>query len=355
MTRTEQQRAGLISGWLDEGPTELSPHVRDGVLAALRVTRQAQPLWRPGPGIGGSHRQTSFVTVALAAVAVAALAITGIGLVGEGPSGSATASPTSKPASKPTAPAGPQATDVSYRDIGFIGLPPPEATPSTAATTTLVASYRLPRRGDGPFYRGAGYLYADGRLVWIEYLEKPPQSTGYLQQWLTETGIDLVDEAAFDMTEVPDRLEVSRLVDVLPASAWRDSTIRPYVPRAFGVCLFIADAEDPFRAGTPTAPFADRLEWLPREASRILSGNVAPARSVSYENVVEYCRNLSVEDARALDAALRDGELQQDAWRGSSLLNYYLDIDGDGPETWLLHVWFEPVLPDGYIECTSCG
>ena len=67
------------------------------------------------------------------------------------------------------------------------------------------------------------------------------------------------------------------------------------------------------------------------------------------------CLGMTTAEARLLDAALSDAGLEQDEWRNKYLLEYHVVLDSAAPDAWRLGVWFEPILPDGTIGCTSCG
>jgi hypothetical protein len=84
-------------------------------------------------------------------------------------------------------------------DKGFIGLPPVGATPSAPENAELVLSYF----GAGPEGTGGkrrSWLYADGRLVWLQDGSFPegasPDSTGFLEQRLTPEGVELLRSEA---------------------------------------------------------------------------------------------------------------------------------------------------------------
>jgi hypothetical protein len=84
-------------------------------------------------------------------------------------------------------------------DEGFVGLPPVGATPSTPENGELVLSYF----GDGPEGsdgKRRSWLYADGRLVWLQDGSFPdganPVSTGFLEQRLTPEGVELLRSEA---------------------------------------------------------------------------------------------------------------------------------------------------------------
>jgi hypothetical protein len=221
------------------------------------------------------------------------------------------------------------------------------------SSAVLVENFWLPPRG-GPLvrypYRGQVFLYADGRLIWNEYFDQG--STGWLEQRLTAFGIELVQALATEpFDDQPRKLDPAQLPNLLPDRAWADETVRPYVPSGFAACLFVSDPEHPF--DTPSVPLSEALAMLPTDASDLLRDRASVPTEIP--NDPFDCRGMNVADARRLDAALRDADLEQDEGRNGSLLEYHVDLDGDGPETWWVNVWFEPILPDGTITCSSCG
>ena len=347
MNLSEQERTWIVRTWLDEGSSELSPRVRDAVLREF-----------PGHNQEGAFRPWPMSLTAYATVAVAAAALVVVFLLAAPrllpdmlPGGDAPidAPPTASPT--PT----PEPIDRSYRDVGYIGLPPPDATSSEPSPTELVETFFHP---GGPPYRGAIFLYADGRMIWNEYHGAGfSRSTGWLEQRLTGQGIELVRELAKDAADVPGRLDPARLPNRLPTSAWAVQTVRPYVPNAFAACVFAANPQS--FTGLPSFTPAEQLAMLPEPASELLR-NRRPMNPTVYDDQQGHgpdtaCYELTLADARRLDAALRDAGLEQDAARNSYLLEYHLEVDGQGPETWWLNVWFEPILPDGTITCSSCG
>lgn len=339
MNRSEQERTRIVRAWLDEGSTHLSPSVHHAVL------REFPRITQDGSFSSGRGRFYRYAAVIVAAVATVVLAGTrllpGVGPGGPGPD---TSQP---PSSVPSATLRP--IDPSYRDVGFIGLPPPGATPSTPSTGELVETYWI--SGSLPF-DGAAHLYADGRLIWFEYYEE--QSTGYLEQWLTPEGVELVQALATRWR--PHGIEVMwldprYLPNRLPASAWADMTIRPYVASGYAACLMVSNAAGTFEDSIPFATVSEKLAMLPAATAELLRDRATVS---GYEGPF-HCLGMTTQDARLLDAALGDAGLAQDEWRNTYLLEYHIDLDGDGPETLQLNVWFEPILPDGTISCTSCG
>src|SRR3990170_4409003 len=76
--------------------------------------------------------------------------------------------------------------------VGFIGLPPEGATPSTPKHGQLVVS--LDGRSTTEERRTRIYVYADGRVIWDQEGDLPyganPVTTGFLEQRLTPEGLD---------------------------------------------------------------------------------------------------------------------------------------------------------------------
>jgi len=349
MTRSEQERTHIVRAWLGEGGSELPQNVLDGVLQEVPTTAQDRPVWsarRP--------RTNTMVSVLTVAAAVIVVVITGTRLLPEGDGrGSSPALPSPTEAPTPA----PGTIDRSYREVGYIGLPPLGAVSSDPERTDLVENFWLPRNS-GAGYRGAAFVYADGRMIWNEYYAVVSASTGWLEQRLTDEGIELIRGLGAQTSEadVPRRLDPALLPNLLPASAWADRTVRPYVPSRIAACVFVADRVT--RGGAihvehdASASLPQMLAMLPGEARDLLVNRTPlPAGQDEYR----VCLGMPTADARRLDAALRDGGLEQDASRNTWLLEYHTDLDGDEPEDRWLNIWFEPILPDGTITCSSCG
>ena len=149
----------------------------------------------------------------------------------------------------------------------------------------------------------------------------------------------------------PRRIDPLQLPHGLPASAWADDAIRPYVPSGYAACLIHENWEDPFQESTLTLP--EKLAMLPAAAADILRDREAVPTDDYGPS--DDCLGMTTADARLLDAALRNAELEQDEGRNGSLLEYHIVLDSAAPDAWRLGVWFEPILPDGTITCSSCG
>ena len=46
---------------------------------------------------------------------------------------------------------------------------------------------------------------------------------------------------------------------------------------------------------------------------------------------------------------------EQEGWRNRYPLQHYDVLELPEGGTWWLEVWFEPILPNGSITCSSCG
>ena len=359
MTRADLDRTRIVRAWLAAGSEELSPRVLDNVLREFPVTNQDRPHWAPawpqfssfavGAGVGAA------MAVALVVAMIGAGLLPGFRFGGTG----ATATPTpavrspiprSTPAPSPT----PDTIDRSYRDVGIIGLAPLGLTPSDPTETELIETFWRP----GPPYLGAAFLYADGRLIWNEHFPGATSgSTGWLEQSLTDEGIELLRTLALRTNSDGLRLlKPEELPDLLPARAWVDRAVRPYVPSGYAARLKVTEQENPFIESDMTPQ--EMLAALPRAAGDLLRDRPfvrSDAYGADSSGGVSDFLGLDVADARRLERALRAAGYEQDDWRNRYLLQYYTVLDRPEAGTWWLEVWFEPILPDGTITCSSCG
>ena len=188
-------------------------------------------------------------------------------------------------------------------------------------------------------YTGAAFLYADGRLIWNEYFgEGYGRSTGWLEQSLTDEGIELVRALALGTTDDGHGfLDPEMLPGLLPDRAWVDQAVRPYVPSGFAACLFVTNQEDPFIESDMTQQ--EMLAALPRAARDLLRDRPF-VRSDAYggdsSGGISDCLGLDVADARRLDRALRAAGYEQEGWRNRYLLQDYAELDPPEAGTWWL-------------------
>ena len=237
--------------------------------------------------------------------------------------------------------------------VGFIGLPPEGATPTTPVTGDLVV------RWGGPHERRF-WVYDDGRVIWLYqgYVAEGANAdfTGFLEQRLTPEGVDLIrSEFAASGDE--------RLADLeswLPASAWEDQTIRAYVPSGYGICLFRSDPNELGPISTldvestqpdPGQLIEQLLNLLPAPVADVLRDSETVPDELGEIGDDRNCLAVTTDEARLLDQALTDAgaEPLDDPFH----LDYHLDYPGqDGAG---VNVLFEPQLPDGSITCSGCG
>ena len=273
--------------------------------------------------------------------------------------------------------------------VGLIGLAPKGATPSTPARGNLVLSFGFGHT-DGDAGGFSVFVYADGRMIWRRLgapafltTEEPSASTGLLEQRLTPEGVGRVRAevlstglAAHDLHLTSHyglhsgQLEVSirgKLVSVtwgdqslddvgggqvtteeqaralqlldarledpaswLPASAWADEEIKPFVPSGYSVCY------DAHGVG-----FSRVLSSLPRRAEDMLRAwdtthevfpeGTGPARDV-------WCSEATSDEARSL-AQILDGADVQKRYEDVFGLRYVM------PRATGVTVSIDPLLP----------
>ena len=346
MTRAELDRTRVVRAWLAVGSEELSPRVLENVLREFPATNQDRPHWAAAWPQFSSFAAGAAVGAAMAVTLVVAMLGAGLWPGYQRGGTGATSTPTPAPPS-PTA----RPIDYSYREVGFIGLPPLGATPSGPTHTELIEVFWRP----GPPYKGAAFLYADGRLIWNEYFgEANSRSTGWLEQSLTAEGIELLRALALRTNSDGLRLlKPEELPDLLPARAWVDLAVRPYVPSGLAACLFVSEQVDPFTESNMTQE--EVVAALPRAAADLLRDRPPVLDSSQSYGADPDCLGLDVADARRLEAALRAADFEQDPLRNNSLLEYHVVLDRPEDGTWWLSIWFEPILPDGTITCSGCG
>jgi hypothetical protein len=262
--------------------------------------------------------------------------------------------------------------------VGFIGLPPGGATPSSPISSELVLHYFGP--DPAGWGKSNAWVYADGRLIVEREADIPeganPSSTGFLEQRLTSEGVEtmrtyvvshgepLLGEPADPMLRVR---QGGRLVDLdpaqgfdperlleaeswLPESAWEDKRLRAYVPSEFAVCY------DGGRQ--PVAP-RSIAESLPAAAADLLRDKdwvsvMDTSTGRVSEVAAEHCWVVGTDEALTIVGALdRAGAQRGD---GTYVLDYVLEVrTSPEAEPTEARIGFEPVLPNGDWTCSPCG
>ena len=308
---------------------------------ALEWQHGRQRRWSRGTKIGAA--------AVAAAIGVAVLASILGALGGQKATTPADETPTS--AQTPVATGPTLAPDGADR-VGLIGLPPVGATPSTPKRGELVLDFGF-GHSMGDHGRFNVSVYADGRLIWqrigdYSRTDEYRNSTGFLERRLTPEGVELVraevvstglvdhdlhlqsgpglyfgridfrtrdrvvhvtwgdigrpySDVAREMS-TPEQASAlirldARLEDPaswLPASAWENPEITPYVPSGYSVCYF----------GGQGVGLSQVLALLPSAAEDLLRSQdrtreQAPA-------FVYWCSDLTNDEARALARILDD-------------------------------------------------
>jgi hypothetical protein len=269
-------------------------------------------------------------------------------------------------------------------DKGFIGLPPIGATPSAPESGELVIQYWIDTDGPKGTGEARAWVYADGRLITLR--------SGFLEQRLTPEGVELLqseivsaglehyqpapgpwihnviqvrigDRLVGYHANFPERLR-ERLADPaswLPASAWANRQIRPYVASRYSV---------KYHARPQTLERSRILSLLPAAAEDMLRakdavteyGHLGSPAFPPLLPITTYVSDLTTEEARALAQALDDAGLKPDRLRGE--LMYSSEIPGTsvdpprpekGPVRNEVFIFFWPYLPNGESICSQCG
>jgi hypothetical protein len=298
---------------------------------------------------------------------------------------------------------GPAETGPAYERIGFVGLPPEGAAPSTPERGELVLEFL----GDPPAIDRWTHMwmYADGRLIWRQDVNVPfdGRVTGLLERRLTPEGLDLalsevistglfdknLDLAIEGLTPVDikcgfgtgiwvrnrDRLVrlnwvqgcgepelqpatpeqadavvrlIGRLADPaswLPEHAWEDQEIRAYVPSRYAICANRVDLP----AGVSVSAWpktSEIVDLLPGPVKALIYADgrrIAVRVPLGGPNDDDVCYEVTTDEARAIVRALDDAGLESE-------LRMSLTYAFDTPELrWVDGFSFQPILPDGQM------
>ena len=267
--------------------------------------------------------------------------------------------------------------------MGFIGLPPEGAPPSTPEGGEIAVSIRSCQAPTGELSDvdglpplGALWVLADGRLIWLKYEDLPEGanslSTGLLEQRLTPEGVELMRSEAtavfssgephrcgprdYDIFYVPaagglegntfsaDDEHLARIMDPwswLPATAWEDREIRAYVPFKYLVMFGRLRSAGPEDRSFPRDQFTAQL---PAAAMEVID------TKNWQENGGIFYATFTTDEARALAAALDDAGLEQDGLLNAYQLDYQFEWHGDPPA-----VAGDPPVPDTVVHIRIVG
>ena len=248
--------------------------------------------------------------------------------------------------------------------VGLIGLPPVGATPSTPRRGALVLSFFFGHTfSDGGRFQVE--MYADGRLISWRFVDNVDiEQRGRVEQRLTPEGVELVrsevistglfdhdlphlaseyglyfgqidvrngdrlvrvtwgdccghaESAKARQRPTPEQASAlqrldERLADPtswLPASAWEDPEIKPYVASRYSVC---------YEEGAPQQLGASRLlTLLPRAAEDLLRAKDRTQEEYTSlaGSFVYWCSDVTTQEARALAQILEGADIRQNVF-----------------------------------------
>jgi hypothetical protein len=250
-------------------------------------------------------------------------------------------------------------------------------TPSRPETGQLVASAWRPNVG-------VSYLYADGRLIWLDDVNGTP---GFVEQRLTPEGAEriraafvtsglfdpgqgfggqepreyvpealggcpvcvrhsgqLLERSVQNLTPEDDQLVsyLAALPSSLPPTDWAEARAAAYAPAKYAICL-----APPFGSRTTSPTPSNALGALSPRAAKLLRGPHATRRYTGHGT----CFELPTAKARVLAAELVD-EFGTAAVTDASLSGEYAfsinaDVDRARSKTFRIEFW--QMLPDGAI------
>ena len=199
----------------------------------------------------------------------------------------------------------------SIRDAGWdgVGFPPDGTAPSTPVEGEVVGGY------DAVLGPNFAFVYADGRVIAADGL-----TNYWYERRLKPEGVELVRSGA---------VEAERFVlssSPVPADAWEDAEIKPYVPSRYAVCFYQESGDANPGTINQGYEYPSRvLSFFPPRAQDILRGkDHTYDRDTTSPQGVE-CSELTIDEARALDAILsdlsvEDAEGDQIFWEVNTLL-----------------------------------
>lgn len=252
-------------------------------------------------------------------------------------------------------------------DRGFVGLPPAGAVASVPVhgKAVLRANGRCTAEGDFCHV----WAFKDGRLIWIRDANLPAygandRTTGLLEQRLTSRGVKLL-RSAFVSTGECSSPRPRKSIDCfpyvpgpapfpaiahpgwedatwgLPASAWKDSEVRAYVPARFAFCFVESYPVSTTRREWRKVGLARMLAMLPARAAPVLSGK-RPLPPSWFAGDDPTCFALTTMEARRVAKLIDHARITQ-VKQPTFVLQYDIEAAPGVHE----EIWFAPMLPNG--------
>lgn len=253
--------------------------------------------------------------------------------------------------------------------VGYLGLPPQGAAPSSTTRAPMVLYWF----GPDPLGWGKSHvwLFADGRLIVEREAALAEGATdtlsGYLERCLSPTGVASMRRYVMENAQPPSgemygwlfaratndgplltfsytSVAGARLLEPtswLRDSDWVDRRYRPYVPTAYSFCRPVPET------GKTASPV---LDGLPRGVA-----DVVRRRPWTKDG----CTTLTLDETRGI-VAIFDATWFAPDYDGAPAvliveLSTRLTTKLTDPGAAALHVSIEPVLPDGRFTCSGCG
>lgn len=281
--------------------------------------------------------------------------------------------------------------------VGLVGLAPEGATPSLPSRGELVLDATFMHAGEGDDSgRFSFRVYADGRLIWhrlgggtgeyaIDY------TTGTVEQRLTPEGVELLlsevlstglfDQdvhlvggyigypgevrvrngdrlvrvtwsvigtwsldgsfAATETAATPEQVNALKELDArladpaawLPATAWEDEQMRPFVPSRYSFCVGSAQL---------VGKLSPVMDSLPQRAQDLLDEWDLTYRESTWSEGRAWCSAVTTERARALAEVLDEADIHS----SDDMFGLYYDSGPLNGSALNVSIEFEPMLPD---------
>ena len=352
--------------------TDLESQLREALHEDARRARLANP---DGPRVADvvpvskspRRARSGRGLVALAAAAiVVALAVSGIAISNDDASRVATTAPT------------PRTTRPDAAPPRVISLPREGAAPSAPVKGVFVLSLQACEGPSSLPWSGSLALYADGRLLWHTYDDPfegdpsggngPRPKTAWFEQRLTPEGTELLRSELVSSgllrpgqpgdyscppgsyraeARIGDRNElyvgklprdlVERIAEPaswLPARAWEDREVRPFVPAAYSVCITGLD---------PRISVAEIATALPARLGDLVRARDWGENHAGPEEWF-WCTRVATEDARTFAEALDAAAIERNEHPSVAGPEYLFEYQ-DASRSELLHISFWPDMP----------
>jgi hypothetical protein len=152
--------------------------------------------------------------------------------------------------------------------------------------------------------------------------------------------LDGTDNAGTETAATPEQVNALKELDArlanpaawLPATAWEDEQMRPFVPSRYSLCVGSAQLVELARV----------LASLPQRAQDLLDGWDLTYREHTYSEGRDWCSAVTTERARALAEVLDEADIHS----SDDMFGLYYDSGPRNGSALNVGISFEPMLPD---------